>query len=159
MKATFLAGKRLTRGKAVRQRARRFLLVLILLILYFSLSGILYQTIASTLDTSRNPPTGSRIDLGSSRLYLNCTGMGLPGRPTVILEAGLGDTSLVWSKVQPEVAAFARVCSYDRAGYGWSDNGSLPRTAERMNQELDTLLTTAGIRAPMCWWDTPLGAC
>ncbi len=148
MKAAFFTEKRMKREKAVWHRIRRILLALILLILCLSLSGILYQKIASALDASRYPPIGKRIDLGSYRLYLHCTGINFPGRPTVILEAGLGDTSLVWSKVQPEVAAFARVCSYDRAGYGWSDNGSLPRTAERMIQEMDTLLTTAGVPGP-----------
>jgi hypothetical protein len=62
------------------------------------------------------PPPGRLIDLGGWRLHLNCTGTRRASRPTVILEAGAGDFSVDWSLVQPGIAAFARVCSYDRAG-------------------------------------------
>ncbi len=58
------------------------------------------------------------------RLHLWCTG---EGAPTVILEAGLGGYSVDWSLVQPAVSAKTRVCSYDRAGYAWSDKGPEPR--------------------------------
>ena len=62
------------------------------------------------------------IDVGGRKLLLNCSGeMAAVGGPTVILESGMGNDSSVWSKVQPEVAKFARVCSYDRAGLGKSD--------------------------------------
>jgi pimeloyl-ACP methyl ester carboxylesterase len=79
---------------------------------------------------------------------LNCTGVEKPSQPTVILEAGLGDFSVEWSLVQPRVAASARVCSYDRAGSGWSDMGPMPRTMRQITFELHTLLATAGIRPP-----------
>ncbi len=86
--------------------------------------------------------------MGGYRLHLYCTGTGRPGSPTVILDAAFGDTSLAWSKIQPGVASFTRVCSYDRAGYGWSDTGPLPRTSERIVAELHTLLTRAGVPGP-----------
>jgi pimeloyl-ACP methyl ester carboxylesterase len=66
----------------------------------------------------------------------------------VILDAGFGDTSLAWSKVQPGVASFTRVCSYDRAGYGWSDPSPLSRTAADIVTELHTLLARAGVAGP-----------
>src|SRR5262245_33675602 len=71
---------------------------------------------------------GQLIDVGGWRLHLNCAGTATPSQPTVILEAGIGDFSVEWSLVQPEVAKFARVCSYDRADEGWSDFGPHPRT-------------------------------
>jgi pimeloyl-ACP methyl ester carboxylesterase len=71
-----------------------------------------------------------------------------PGRPTVILEAGIADWSGCWSLVQPEMAAFARVVSYDRAGSGWSDPGPLPRTPLQVVTELHTLLERAGEPGP-----------
>ena len=74
------------------------------------------------------PAPGRLVDVGGWRLHLHCTGEARPSRPTVILEAGLGDFSVEWSLVQPGVARFARVCSYDRAGDGWSDLGPHPRT-------------------------------
>src|SRR5262249_32976099 len=74
------------------------------------------------------PPPGRLVDVGGWRLRLNCTGEVRASQPTVILEAGVSDFSVEWSLVQPGVAKFARVCSYDRAGDGWSDLGPHPRT-------------------------------
>ncbi len=136
------------KSKTMWQHTRRILLVVILIIVGLSGTGFLYQWIASVMDASRYPPTGKRIDLGEYQMHLNCTGAVRPGAPMVILEAGLGDTFLVWSKVQPGVASYTRVCSYDRAGYGWSDPGPMPRTTERMVKELHALLAKAGIRGP-----------
>jgi pimeloyl-ACP methyl ester carboxylesterase len=99
-------------------------------------------------DTPPLPPPGRFVDLGGWRLHLNCTGVVRPGQPTVILEAGLGDFSVEWSLVQPAVAGFARVCSYDRAGDGWSDIGPSPRTLHQIIYELHTLLDRAGERQP-----------
>src|SRR5207249_611819 len=95
------------------------------------------------------PPPGRLIDVGGWRLHLNCTGEQRPARPTVILEAGMGDFSVEWSLVQPSVATFARVCSYDRAGDGWSDFGPHPRTMRQIAYELHTLLANAGEHAPL----------
>lgn len=66
----------------------------------------------------------------------------------MILEAGLGDFSVEWSLVQPKLATFVRVCSYDRAGTGWSDVGPHPRTMHQIVYELHTLLGKAGVRPP-----------
>ena len=95
-----------------------------------------------------SPPPGRLVDVGGWRLHLNCTGEARPGRTTVILEAGLGDFSVEWSLVQPGVAEFARVCSYDRAGDGWSEMGPHPRTLRQIAYELHTLLERAGERPP-----------
>src|SRR5215813_3200822 len=86
------------------------------------------------------PPPGRLIDLGGWRLHLNCSGPLTPSRLAVILEAGAGDFSVDWSLVQPLVARFARVCSYDRAGAGWSDLGPRPRTMRQQVWELHALL-------------------
>ena len=94
------------------------------------------------------PAPGRLVDVGGWRLHLNCSGIARPGSPTVILEAGLGDFSVEWSLVQPEVSTFARVCSYDRAGDGWSDIGPSPRTLHQIVYELHTLLERAGERPP-----------
>jgi pimeloyl-ACP methyl ester carboxylesterase len=101
-----------------------------------------------TTDTPPFPPPGKLVDVGGWRLHLHCTGQARPGQPTVILEAGLGDFSVEWSLVQPSVASFARVCSYDRAGDGWSELGPHPRTFHQIVYELHTLLVRAGERPP-----------
>jgi pimeloyl-ACP methyl ester carboxylesterase len=94
------------------------------------------------------PPPGQLIDVGGWRLHLHCTGQAQPSQPTVILEAGLGDFSSEWSLVQPKVATFARVCSYDRAGTGWSELGPHPRTWHQIVYELHVLLEKAKITPP-----------
>jgi alpha-beta hydrolase superfamily lysophospholipase len=106
---------------------------------------------ARAQDTISSPPLappGRLIDLGGWRLHLNCAGEGRTAQATVILEAGAGDFSLDWSLVQPSVARFARVCSYDRAGSAWSDLGPRPRTMHQIVSELHTLLEKAGERPP-----------
>lgn len=85
------------------------------------------------------------VDVGGHRLYVNCIGR---GGPTVILEAALGGNSTIWDLVQPEVARFTTVCSYDRANTGRSDPAPKPRTAQMAVDELRALLQNAGIRGP-----------
>ncbi|HSC29476.1 MAG TPA: alpha/beta hydrolase [Vicinamibacterales bacterium] len=93
----------------------------------------------------RPPVPGRLIDIGGFRLHLHCSGS---GRPAVILDSALGGSSVSWSLVQPEVARFAHVCSYDRAGFGWSDAGPMPRTAGRIAGELRELLQRAAVEPP-----------
>lgn len=82
--------------------------------------------------------------MGGFRLHLTCEGRG----PSVVFDAALGGSSISWSLVQPEVARFARACAYDRAGFGWSDPGPMPRTAGRIADELRTLLDRGGVIPP-----------
>lgn len=97
---------------------------------------------------AKYPPTGQMVDVGGYKLHLYCQGSGSPGSPTVVLEAGSGASGLYWSLVQPEVAKTARVCVYDRAGYGWSEASPKPRTYGVMAEELHTLLKNASIAGP-----------
>src|SRR4051794_15303531 len=88
-------------------------------------AGAIYQSIVGNVDETRYKPPGRLVDIGGRRLHLYCIGS---GSPAVILEAGLGWGMGTWGQVQPKVAETTRVCSYDRAGYGWSDVGPPPRT-------------------------------
>jgi pimeloyl-ACP methyl ester carboxylesterase len=91
-------------------------------------------------------PPGMLVAIGSShQLHVHCVGK---GSPTVILESGLGGTSLEWFKVQSQLSAHTRTCSYDRAGYGWSDSGPGPRHVERLARELAMLLVYASVPPP-----------
>jgi pimeloyl-ACP methyl ester carboxylesterase len=85
------------------------------------------------------------VDIGGYELHIYCMGT---GAPTVILEAGMGSNSLDWSLVQPEIAKFTRVCSYDRAGTGWSDASPLARTSKNITDELHTLLKNGDVPGP-----------
>ncbi len=90
-------------------------------------------------------PRGAFVGLDTHRLYYRCVGH---GAPTIVIDAGLGGSAVEWTEVQDALAPFARVCTYDRAGYGWSDPGPSPRTAERAVSELRELLARAGERPP-----------
>jgi pimeloyl-ACP methyl ester carboxylesterase len=98
-----------------------------------------------------HPPPGGYYEVGGtagspvpgkSRIHLYCTGT---GEPTVVLEAGLGDDWLQWRKVQPALSQLTRVCSYDRAGYGWSAPKPGSRDSIQITDELHSLLQQAGI--------------
>lgn len=107
-------------------------------------------TTAHAQDTSHAPfpAPGRLIDVGGWKLHLNCSGAKRGSQPTVILESGIGDFSVEWSLVQPGIAKFTRVCSYDRAGDGWSEMGPYPRTYRQIVYELHALLERAGERGP-----------
>ncbi|HUV89866.1 MAG TPA: alpha/beta hydrolase [Anaerolineae bacterium] len=94
---------------------------------------------------AKYPPPGQMVDVGGYRMHIYCQGT---GSPTVVMDAGLGDFSLAWSLVQPQVAQSTRVCAYDRAGLGWSERGPKPRTVQNIVEELHTLLTEGGIEGP-----------
>ena len=88
---------------------------------------------------------GRLVDIGGYRLHIYCEGNGMP---TIIFDSGTGGFSLEWTRVQKVLSRRTRVCSYDRAGYGWSDLGPLPRTSERITRELHTLLDKAEVTGP-----------
>jgi pimeloyl-ACP methyl ester carboxylesterase len=107
--------------------------------------GLIYQAAASASDIKEYPPPGKLYDVGDYQLHLYCTG---EGSPTVILEAGAGNPGFGWSVVQSEVEGFARVCSYDRPGFGWSDSPANPLTREQVVSLLHELLKVANVPGP-----------
>ena len=109
--------------------------------------GWLYQTLGTRRDAITHAPPGRLIDIGTHRLHLLESGSTNSG-PTILLEAGLMSTVLSWTGLQRELSRSYRVVSYDRAGLGWSDLGPMPRTAERIVEELQTLLDRAAIPGP-----------
>ena len=109
------------------------------------LMGYIYEPMAEAADAKAYPPPGQLVDVGGYRLHINCTGT---GSPTVVIDAGQGDWSTSWGSVQQEVAKTTRICTYDRAGLGWSEPGPLPRDAAQFAKELHTLLQNANIPGP-----------
>lgn len=88
------------------------------------------------------------MDIGACKLHLKRQGS---GQPVVVLEAGIAATSVSWSLVQTRLAQFSTVCSYDRAGLGWSErrrDHSCPCTVEQMAGELEALLRKSGLVDP-----------
>ncbi len=115
-----------------------------------------YEALAGAATLRCYPPTGRLIDIGGRRLHIHVTGAGTG--PTVVIEPGRFNTSLMWTLVQHSIAPFARVVTYDRAGYAWSDADAAPRTGERVAEDLHTLLQKAEIPGPYLLVGHSLGA-
>lgn len=110
-----------------------------------ALAGYVYQLLGTRRSAKHFPAPGRLIDVGTHRLHL--LEQGTTG-PSVVLEAGLMSTVLSWTELQGRLARRYRVISYDRAGLGWSEAGPLPRTADRIVDELHHLLQRAGVAPP-----------
>lgn len=108
-------------------------------------AGAAYEAAASLGDAKAYPSDGRLVDIGGYRLHIDCRGQ---GSPTVVMDSGLGGSSLDWILVQSELAATTQVCVYDRAGMGWSDAGPLPRSPSQIADELHTLLENANLSGP-----------
>lgn len=87
----------------------------------------------------------THLPVGGLSLHIVCRG---DGRPAVILEAGLGNDSSVWSSVMPDIANTTEVCAYDRAGMGTSSKAPRPHSNQQMADELHALLQKAKIPPP-----------
>lgn len=133
------------REKSLKRRVKWIFGAFLILLAAALAAGATYQGISEHRDRERFPQIGRSVNLGGFTLNLNCTGS---GRPTVILDSGLGIPAIGWALVQPKIAQFAHVCSYDRAGYGWSDPGPFPRTSSEIARELHALLKNAHVRPP-----------
>jgi pimeloyl-ACP methyl ester carboxylesterase len=106
---------------------------------------VIWQAWSSSNESRQYPLPGQLYDIAGIHLHLYCTGS---GSPAIILESGLGGPVVLWGRVQPEFAKNYRVCSYDRAGLGWSDSSPKPRTIQNIVDELHSLLSAAKIDEP-----------
>ncbi len=136
-------------------RARHIVFVAVGLVTFIVLAGATYQSVATALERRKFPYPGRLIEVGDHQLHLHCTG---EGQPTVVLEAPAGGMSVGWSWVQGDLASVTRVCSYDRAGLGWSEAGNGGYGAAQVPDELHTLLERAGERGPFVIAGHELGA-
>ena len=109
---------------------------------------------AQTTNNEQIPPApiGKLVDVGGYRVHLYCTDSGSPA--VVIVGAAF---SFDWGLVQPEVAKFTQVCSYDHSGIGWSDSGPKDSCSLRVT-EVHTALKNAGINGPYVLVGHSLGA-
>lgn len=108
-------------------------------------AGALYQAVSAARQRRLHAPPGTLIDVGGHRLHAVCAG---EGSPPVLLESGIAASSLSWAAVRPEIAAFTRVCAYDRAGLAWSDAPSSPRTFDRLLDELGIVMREVNFADP-----------
>lgn len=130
--------------RAMTSRARWLLYPVIGALAVTAVGGIV-ESVALTRDEGRYPMPGATYDVGGHRLHLNCVGT---GSPTVVLENGLNETSALWNAIAAQVSQTTRVCAYDRAGQGWSDDVAHPQDGLAVAADLHTLLARADEPAP-----------
>ena len=136
-------------------RVRRVLLVAAVILTFLVLAGATYQGVATAIERRQFRHPGRLVDAGGHQLHIYCLG---EGQPTVVLEAPATGMSATWGWVQPEVARITRVCSYDRAGLGWSEAGDRPYQPSAVAGELRALLQPAGEPGPYVVVGHGLGA-
>lgn len=99
-------------------------------------------------DHSRNPVPGAFYSITGKDMHIDCTGS---GGPTLVLEHAASASYMLWRRVQPQLSTITQVCSYDRAGHGWSATRDNPRDAQVIVHELHALLDKAGVRRPFIY--------
>jgi pimeloyl-ACP methyl ester carboxylesterase len=130
----------------MRKWLRRISCVFLSLLVLALLVGFTYEQVGRTRDASQLPPrVGQAVDIGGRALNLYCSGQ---GTPTVILEPGGNSPGYAQLSLQSKMAVFTRTCWYDRAGVGWSDPPSSPRTSASIVRDLHEALQHAGVLPP-----------
>jgi pimeloyl-ACP methyl ester carboxylesterase len=136
-------------------RVRRVLITAAVILMFLVLAGATYQGAATALERRQFPHPGRLVDVGGHQLHLYCIG---GGTPTVVLEAPATGMSAAWGWVQPDVAQVTRICTYDRAGLGWSESGDRGYDPAAVPSELHALLEGAGEPGPYVVGGQGLGA-
>ncbi len=129
-----------------RWRARRTGAMVIALVAGALAALVAHRVNRDAQVTRQWPAAGVLVEVGGHRLHLRCMGEG--SAPPLVLEAGMGGWSQDWSAVQPLLARGGRVCSYDRAGYAWSDTPVPLPTGMQAVRDLHRLLNAAGVPSP-----------
>ncbi len=141
-------GRLLALRKQSYSTARRLIerAILSVIALVFLAAGLSSGVNALLLHRERASMPGKLTSVGGHSMRIECTGS---GSPALILDAGLGNDGLIWSAVQPTLSQTTQVCSYDRAGMGWSDPVPPPRDADHIAAQLHALLQAAGLSGPI----------
>ena len=130
----------------MRRWIRRIFFVFLSLLVLALLGGFTYEQVGRARDGSRLPPRiGQAVNIGGRTLNLDCSG---DGTPTVIFEVGGNEPGYAAMSLQSKIAALTRACWYDRAGVGWSDPPSSPRTSATVVNDLHEMLRRAGVSPP-----------
>lgn len=134
------------RRRSFGRSAARFAAMSVAICLLLLLTLSLWNLTAAKWQHERNPVPGNFYTVDGLRMHIDCSGT---GSPAVVMEAAASAPWALWRKVQPELSRITQVCSYDRAGHGWSDPRKGPRDAETIVQELHSLLDKAGVKRPL----------
>ncbi len=145
MSNTNMATGKKSRGAGCLRWLGRVVLGGLVLIAGLAAIGAIYQAVASARDAKAYKPIDQMVDVNGIQMRLDCRGN---GSPTVVLEAGAGSSSIYWALIQDDVAEFTRVCSYDRAGMGWSDSVRGELSPRQVAGMLHDLLEKGGVQPP-----------
>lgn len=126
-------------------RPKKVMLVLVMAVVLLLGVGTLTQSHLERKDAAKYPAPGVLIDVNGTRLHLRCIG---EGSPTVVMIAGAGAPSVVSYELQDRIALQTRVCSYDRAGLGWSEPANHEQSVPVVTRDLHDLLDQAGEKGP-----------
>jgi pimeloyl-ACP methyl ester carboxylesterase len=125
--------------------AGRWMLLPVVAVLGLASVGTTYENIAEHSDQSTYAAPGTSYQVNGHRMHLDCRGR---GGPTVVLSNGLGEITASWARIAGPVADTTRVCAYDRAGQGWSEDANSPQDGVTSAKDLHTLLAAAGEQGP-----------
>ena len=162
--AVLVAAVCLRRLRALRagphSRSRRLtgriaLSIICILVVAVAVSS-LFNAMALYSFWKSHPPAGSIVLVGQHQMHIRCLGN---GSPTLVLETGLVNDSLIWAGLQENLAQTTRVCAYDRAGFGWSDSRSGRATQTTSRQNSTIYSSQQASTAPLSLWVTPLAVC
>ncbi|MCW2742401.1 MAG: alpha/beta hydrolase fold protein [Blastococcus sp.] len=131
--------------RSLAARSGRWALYPVVAAMALAAVGGTVETAALVADQHSYAMPGQSYDVGGYRLHLSCTGS---GGPTVVLQSGLGEFSASWARIAPAVAGTTRVCAYDRAGQGWSEDAPRVQDGAQAAADLHTLLERAGENGP-----------
>jgi pimeloyl-ACP methyl ester carboxylesterase len=123
----------------------RWLVTPVLVVLAAASIGASIENVALVRDQNAYPAPGETYQVGDHRLHLDCRGQ---GGPTVVLFNGLGEISASWARITDQVSTTTRICAYDRAGQGWSEDVASPQDGVAAAQDLHQLLAQAGEEGP-----------
>ncbi len=138
-----LGSPRYGSGRRVVERIMLSILAVVVVALGASTA---FNALAAHHYWATHPVPGKIYTVDGYKMHMYCTGS---GSPTIILDAGLGNDWTIWASTQPELSKTTRVCSYDRAGFGWSEARPGVRDANHIADELHGLLNQAGITGPI----------
>jgi protein-S-isoprenylcysteine O-methyltransferase Ste14/pimeloyl-ACP methyl ester carboxylesterase len=117
----------------------------LLLLALVPLAGLVYEAYADGTASLEFTPPGTLVDIGGRRLHLLCIG---DGEPTVIFEGSGWGSAVSSAPAREHIASRTTVCSYDRAGIGWSDPAEGPVSIGDQARDLGVLQDRAGLRGP-----------
>lgn len=136
----------ISQARSSRPQVRRAVLTIVLVCAGFTLVLAIWNLLVVRWQESHVVVPGAFYSVEGRKMHLYCAGS---GSPPIVVETGVGSTSLGWYLVQEKLSALTRICTYDRAGLGWSEPREGPQDAERIAGQLHTLLNEAGVPRPL----------